>query len=469
MPFLVKNMRSSLAKSVVEWFRAVAARTDAYSVAKVEQISNVAPRRSPAKCDLSIELQPVSGGRAIPFAVEAQERVSPLLATGILQRMAGSSAKGVPTLCTRVVSARVAELCRSSGVSYLDEAGNCRLSAPGFFLQVEGGKPVRAARQAEVDLFAVKSSRITRVLLGNPKHDWKLQELADEAQVSLGLVAKVKRALLEEAFVEERDRRLHLRDPQGLLEAWETAYESSGQRVRVYVMQKASDTEQRIADWCAENAVRFALTDLAGAWRQAPTVRYQQNVVYVEPKDDINVVDDLVRHLGARRVDSGANWVFVVPEDPFVLYQARGIDGMAVVSPVQLYLDLRKQPGAARKPPKKSSSGRSCRHGNRSRTTTVIPSPRADRCLSKRSPCLAGIGDISFWSVAGFPRSYSRAPAISVPSTLIWQSTPGRFRPSFTKRLATIFAGPVIGRRTCPTGLSERSISASGPLRSGWI
>ena len=275
-------------------------------------------------CDLAIELEPASGGRAIPLAVEAQERVSPLLAIGILQRMAESPAKGVPTLCTRVVSTRVAELCRSHGVSYLDEAGNCRLSAPGFFLQVEGRKPVRAAKQADVDPFAVKSSRITRVLLGNPKHGWQLQELADEAQVSLGLVAKVKRALLEQAFVEERDRRLHLRDPKGLLEAWETTYESSGQRVSLYVMQKASQTEQRIARWCAEKAVRFAMTDLAGAWRQAPTVRYQQSIVYVESKDAMDVVDDLVQHLGARRVDSGGKLRVGRPRGYFCALPVRG-------------------------------------------------------------------------------------------------------------------------------------------------
>ena len=338
-------MRTGLAKSVVEWFRAVAVRTGAYSVAKVDQISNAAHGPTRGTCDLAIELAPTAGGRAIRLVVEAQERVSPLLAIGILQRMAESSAKGVPTLCSRVISERVADLCRSQGVSYLDEAGNCQLSAPGFFLQVEGRKPVRAAKQAEVDPFAIKSSRIARVLLGSPQRGWQVQELADEAQVSLGLVAKVKRAILEQAFVEERDRRLHLRDPQGLLEAWATAYESSGERVAVYVMQKAGEAERRIARWCAEKAVRLALTDLAGAWRLAPTVRYHQSTVYLESKDDANVVNNLVQHLGAKRVDSGANLVLLVPKDPFVLYQSRKIDDIDVASPVQLYLDLRKQPG----------------------------------------------------------------------------------------------------------------------------
>ena len=88
-------------------------------MAKVEQISNAAPGRSRGRCDLAIELVPTVGGRTIRLVVEAQERVSPLLAIGILQRMAESSAKEVPTLCTRVVSERVAELCRSQGVSYL--------------------------------------------------------------------------------------------------------------------------------------------------------------------------------------------------------------------------------------------------------------------------------------------------------------------------------------------------------------
>ncbi len=59
----------------------------------------------------------------------------------------------------------------------------------------------------------------------------------------------------------------------------------------------------------------------------------------------MDVVNDLVQHLGARRVDSGANCVLVVPEDTFVLYQARRIDDIVVASPLQLYLDLRKQPG----------------------------------------------------------------------------------------------------------------------------
>jgi hypothetical protein len=292
-----------------------------------------------------IGLAPTGGGRPIRLAVEAQERISPLLAVGILQRMAKSPRKGIPTLCSRVISERVAELCRSQGVSYLDEGGNCRLSGPGFFVQVEGRSPVRSATALHVDPFATKSGRIARVLLASPKRGWQVQELADEAQVSLGLVAKVKRVLLQQAFVEERERRVHLRDPKGLLDAWAAAYEYRGERVPLYVMQKPGEAERSIARWCADHSVRAALTDLAGTWRLAPTVRYHQTTVYVEAKEDAGLVNDLLQHLGAKRVDSGTNLVLLVPEDPFVFYQSRKVDGIGIASPVQLYLDLRKQPG----------------------------------------------------------------------------------------------------------------------------
>ena len=338
-------MRSSVVESVAEWFRAVAARTGAFRIAKVERFSEAASGTTPASYDLVIEVTPMAGGRATRLIVEAKTRVSPLLAIGILQRMTESSVEGMPTLCSRVISERVAELCRARGVNYLDEAGNCRLAAPGFFLQVEGRKPVQAAKQGAADLFATKSSRIARVLLGNPKRDWQVQELAGEAQVSLGLVAKVKRALLDQAFVEERNRRVHLRDPKGLLDAWASNYVSSKERAAFYVMQEPLEAERKIARWCGEHAVRFAVSDLAGAWRLTPTVRYHLSTVYVEPRGRADVVNDLVLHLKANRVDSGANLVLVVPDDPFLLYQSRNIHGVDVVSPVQLYLDLRKQPG----------------------------------------------------------------------------------------------------------------------------
>jgi hypothetical protein len=229
-------------------------------------------------------------------------------------------------------------------VSYLDEAGNCRIAAPGLFVQLAGNKPVRAAKQSEVDAFATKSSRIVRVLLSWPKRGWQVRELANEARVSLGLAAKVKRALSDNAFTEQRDRRTYLRDPKGLLEAWASRYRPAGARVALYTMRKTDEAERMVANLCAGKGLEYALTDLSGAWRLAPTVRYHSSTIRVELKDDA-AIDDLIEELGAKRVDSGANLVFQLESESFSFYQSREVDGLRVASPLQLYLDLHAQPG----------------------------------------------------------------------------------------------------------------------------
>lgn len=337
-------MSADLAKSAVEWFRAVGAGTGAFVVRQVRHCSKAKGRPG----DVEIQIAAGAGGDPIWLLVEAQEQVTPLRALGILTRLAHVRAKGVPTLCSRNISERVAGLCRGQGVSYLDEAGNCRISAPGFYLQVSGKRLVKPAKQPHADPFAAKSSRIVRVLLSHPQQGWQVQELAKEAAVSLGLVAKIKQALLELAFVEERNRRVHLRDPKGLFDAWAAAYEPAADSLRLYVMQKPGALERALAGWCQDKQLRYALTHLAGAWRMAPTVRYQHSTVYVDAATESAAIAGLVQDLRAKPVDTGANLVLRTPADPFVFYDAREIDAVQVVSALQLYLDLKGDPGRGR-------------------------------------------------------------------------------------------------------------------------
>jgi hypothetical protein len=172
-----------------------------------------------------------------------------------------------------------------------------------------------------------------------------VRELAEEAQISLGLAFKVKRVLLDQALLEERDRRLYVKDAKGLLEAWANRYQGPTDRMALYVMKPPAEAERLLAEVCASKGLRCALTDLAGAWRIAPAVRYHQSTAYIEPAEGVASVGNLVQDLRAKRVDSGANLVLQVGPDPFVLYQAREIGGVPVASPLQIYLDLHRQPG----------------------------------------------------------------------------------------------------------------------------
>ena len=253
----------------------------------------------------------------------------------------GAPERGPLGLCT-YISPRVAELCREQNVCYLDGVGNCRIAAPGLFVHVSGRPNRPTPNKAAVDPFSTKSSRIVRLFLKHPDKGWQVQQLAQQADVSLGLVSKVKNALLEEAYLEERDRLLYLRDPAKLLQGWATRYRPHVKRLQLFAIAKPSETETRFADWCRAKGITYALTQLSAAWRYSPMVRYDKSVVYIDKKVESETnLKAFLNHIDAREVDTGANCTLWITDDPAVFTDAREVDGVMVVSPLQLYLDLK--------------------------------------------------------------------------------------------------------------------------------
>jgi hypothetical protein len=79
----------------------------------------------------------------------------------------------------------------------------------------------------------------------------------------------------------------------------------------------------------------YALTGFSGAARLAPAVRYQRAMVYIEETEH-----NIASILDLKRVPSGANVSLLIPYDDGVFYRTREYEGIRIVSPVQLYLDL---------------------------------------------------------------------------------------------------------------------------------
>jgi hypothetical protein len=170
--------------------------------------------------------------------------------------------------------------------------------------------------------------------------------LAQQADVSLGLASKVKKALLEEAYVEERDRLLFVRDPVKLLQGWAARYRRQVKRLQLFALSRPSETETRLADWCRTNKITYALTQLSAAWRYSPMVRYDKSVFYLDRKVESGTsLNAFLGHLDAREVDTGANCTLWITDDSAVFTNARELDGVKVVSPLQLYLDLKALAG----------------------------------------------------------------------------------------------------------------------------
>jgi hypothetical protein len=296
--------------------------------------------------DYVITLSTGPDNRRVDFFVETRPQLTPQTALAVFQRLRWVPPDGLLLVCAPSVSPRVAELCREEGVSYLDGVGNCRIVAPGLFICVSGRPNRRASLKAAVDPFSRKSSRVVRALLTHPDQGWQVQQLARQAGVSLGLASKVKKSLLEEAYLEERDRLLYLRDPAKLLQAWAARYRPLVRRLQLFALPRATETETRLAAWCRENGVAYALTQLAGAWRYAPMVRYDKSVVYIDKKvESGDNLKALLGDLDARKVDTGANCTLWIADDPAVFTDAKEVDGVRVVSPLQLYLDLKALAG----------------------------------------------------------------------------------------------------------------------------
>jgi len=117
------------------------------------------------------------------------------------------------------ISPQAAEICAKEGIGYLDLAGNCRLSFGQVFIRREGIRNPFARKRDLRSLYAPKSTRILRVLLMR-KSAWKTQALADEAGVSLGQVANVKKLLRDREWVADGEEGFKLTNPRSLLADW---------------------------------------------------------------------------------------------------------------------------------------------------------------------------------------------------------------------------------------------------------
>ena len=71
-------------------------------------------------------------------------------------------------------------------------------------------------------------------------------------------------------------------------------------------------------------------------------VRYDKSAVYIDRKAASETgLKALLDHIDAREVDTGANCTLWITDDPAVFTDAREYEGVKVVSPLQLYLDLK--------------------------------------------------------------------------------------------------------------------------------
>jgi len=245
------------------------------------------------------------------------------------------------------VSPRAMSTCRERGIGCIDLLGNCYLSFDNVYVdrRVEG-KPDSERRMLR-SLFSPVSSRVVRAMLEDPLRRWRLAELSEAADASLGQVYKVSERLCADRFA-EKERRLGLRltDPSGLLDVWREEYDlvSQSQIYSFYSPERSPGLLMDTVRSAAEQlGLGYAFTLHAGASLVAPHVRFADVHFYFEGN-----LDSWVDAVGLSLVEMGGNTHLIAPYDSGVFYAERHVNDKSVVGNVQLYLDLWKYPARGR-------------------------------------------------------------------------------------------------------------------------
>lgn len=239
------------------------------------------------------------------------------------------------------VSPKSADLLSSEGIGYMDLAGNCRLEFGDVFIRIEGKRNPYPERRDIKTIFSPKASRIIRVLLLDPGKTWRMEELSRIAGASIGLADKVKKVLLEREWAEKDKNGFRLSTYDEILREWSSCYSYRNNDVfDFYSLKEEPAIEKDISRFCAKSGIRFALTLFSGASRIAPYTRYQRVFAYVEER-----LDEITEVLGLKSAATGPNISLMLPYDSGVFYKSKKYDSIAVVSPIQLFLDLKSYKG----------------------------------------------------------------------------------------------------------------------------
>lgn len=229
-------------------------------------------------------------------------------------------------------------ICADAEVGYLDFEGNCRLVFDGVFIERTVPTRPAVAKRDLRSLFKPKSAQVLRVLLRTPERAWKVVELADEADVSVGHVSNVRNALADREWASLGPEGLRLTAPGDLLDEWRDQYEPPpGRRQTYYTPLHGAALDNALREVMAKREGRQMLGAFSAAKWIAPYARHATAHVYVDAEGKAA----LLKALNLSPTASGGNLV-VTELDDDGLFRDRWViePDLVTTSPVQTYLDL---------------------------------------------------------------------------------------------------------------------------------
>ena len=246
----------------------------------------------------------------------------------------------IPMLVSPYLSPESRSICLDHNVAYLDLYGNAHLAFGSVYIERSVPDRPKSETRAQRSLFTPRAGAILRVHLRDPTRAWRVTDMAEAANASLGHVSNVRKALLDREWVEIRDDGLVLVQPDALLKSWRENYrQPAGHHISGYTVLHGDQLRSRLSETlnpglqppraiCASNS--------AAEWI-APYVRGSTQSFYADgPGARL-----LQEALQLTHTAQGANVILRVPNDETLFEDAvEPAPGIFCANPVVTYLDL---------------------------------------------------------------------------------------------------------------------------------
>lgn len=246
----------------------------------------------------------------------------------------------IPMLVSPYLSPESRAICTDHNVAYLDFFGNAHLAFDSVYIDRTVADKPKFESRALRSIFNPKAAAILRVMLRDPDRAWRVTDLAEKANASLGHVSNVCKALLEREWIERQANGVVLIQPDALLKTWRENYRRPvGHRITGYThfhdKQFDGQLSRLLNPYPQRPHVIYSLHS-AAQWF-APFGRDGTHTLYA---DELGA-QFLQEALRLTPVTKGANVVLHIPNDESLFDDAiEPAPGIFCTSPIITYLDL---------------------------------------------------------------------------------------------------------------------------------
>jgi len=321
---------------------------EAHSLARIK---DVFAQMGIAEHEIDILQQP-AGGRAdflvkvrgMSFVIESKGRGDAAAAARAVHQLGRYrrevESTSIPVVVVPFMGEVGKSLCREAGVYWIDLSGNVHIKAPGFFFHVEGKTNLftRRKRGRPANIFAPKSSRITRWLLMHPDTAFSQRKLATSAELDEGFTSRIINGLQAEGYIEkDDDGKIQVKSPDRLLDAWARGNQKS--HILIEGRISSGTSSERVQDIIARIKTRdlqYAVTGLSTVDLLQESFDHDPTSICLQKKPSKRWISELGIKLGS---DSPNIWL-IIPNDEGIFHGSFEQDGIHSVHPVQAFIDL---------------------------------------------------------------------------------------------------------------------------------